>query len=52
MPTVLSLSHLPGHMMPLDFMHHFMIVMVTGIFAAWYPVYNIRKIGVTMMRSE
>lgn len=42
----------PVHMMPLDFMIIFMIVMVTGIFAAWYPVYNIRKIGVTMMRSE
>jgi len=42
----------PVHMMPLDFMIIFIIVMVTGIFAAWYPVYNIRKIGVTMMRSE
>jgi len=42
----------PVHMMPMDFIIIFVIVMVTGIFAAWYPVYNIRKIGVTMMRSE
>jgi ABC-type antimicrobial peptide transport system permease subunit len=39
-------------MIPQDFIIIFMIVMAIAFFAAWYPVYNIRKIDVTMMRSE
>jgi lipoprotein-releasing system permease protein len=42
----------PVHMIPLDFFIIFIIVMAIGFFAAWYPVYNIRKIDATMMRSE
>lgn len=42
----------PVHMIPQDFIIIFMIVMAIAFFAAWYPVYNIRKIDVTMMRSE
>jgi len=42
----------PVHMIPLDFIIIFVIVMAIGFIAAWYPVYNIRKIDATMMRAE
>jgi len=42
----------PVRMIPFDFFIIFVIVMVIGIFAAWYPVYNIRKVDTTMMRVE
>ncbi|MEI6889110.1 MAG: FtsX-like permease family protein [Bacteroidales bacterium] len=42
----------PVRMIPLDFIIIFVIVMAIGFFAAWYPVYNIRKVDATMMRPE
>lgn len=45
-------STYPVHMIPLDFFIIFVIVMAIGLFAAWYPVYNIRKVDATMMRAE
>jgi len=42
----------PVHMIPFDFFIIFVIVMAIGFFAAWYPVYNIRKVDATMMRME
>ncbi len=34
----------PVHMQPMDFIFIFLTVILIGIFATWYPVYNIRKI--------
>lgn len=45
-------STYPVHMIPLDFFIIFVIVMIIGFIAAWYPVYNIRKVDATMMRAE
>jgi len=42
----------PVQMIPFDFLVIFVIVMSIGFFAAWYPVYNIRKVDATMMRAE
>ena len=38
-------STYPVHMQPMDFLFIFITVMLIGILAAWYPVYNIRKIS-------
>ena len=45
-------STYPVHMLPLDFLIIFAIVMFIGFMAAWYPVYNIRKVDASMMRAE
>jgi len=42
----------PVHMIPLDFFIIFVLVMAIGFIAAWYPVYNIRKVDASMMRAE
>jgi len=42
----------PVQMIPLDFLIIFAIVMTIGFFAAWYPVFIIRKVDSTMMREE
>ena len=34
----------PVHMQPMDFIFIFLTVIVIGLLATWYPVYNIRKI--------
>jgi ABC-type antimicrobial peptide transport system permease subunit len=39
-------------MIPLDFFIIFVLVMAIGFIAAWYPVYNIRKVDASMMRAE
>lgn len=45
-------STYPVHMIPMDFVSIFGMVMAIGFFAAWYPVYNIRKIDASKMRAE
>ncbi|MCX6286767.1 MAG: FtsX-like permease family protein [Bacteroidetes bacterium] len=42
----------PVHMIPIDFLIIFVIVMVIGFIVGWYQIYNIRKIDATMMRAE
>lgn len=39
-------SSYPVHMQPMDFIYILITVIVIGILATWYPVYNIRKIDV------
>ena len=45
-------SSYPVHMIPLDFLIIFVIVMAIGFLVGWYQIYNIRKIDATMMRAE
>ncbi|MCX6282317.1 MAG: FtsX-like permease family protein [Bacteroidetes bacterium] len=42
----------PVHMLPVDFLTIFVIVMSIGFLVGWYQIYNIRKIDATMMRAE
>ncbi len=39
----------PVHMIAADFIFVFLTVMVIGLLAAWYPVYNIRKIDTRIL---
>jgi len=42
----------PVHMQPFDFLIVFSTVMLIGYMAAWYPVFNIRKINTTLVRLD
>ncbi|MFH1296495.1 MAG: FtsX-like permease family protein [Bacteroidota bacterium] len=42
----------PVQMQPLDFLLVFFTVMLIGFLAAWYPVYNIRKINTTGVKLD
>lgn len=50
--TTFVVSTYPVQMIPSDFLIIFGIVMSIAFLAAWYPVYNIRKIDARMMRAE
>jgi lipoprotein-releasing system permease protein len=45
-------SYYPVVMKPLDFLFVFGTVLFIGLLAAWYPVYNIRKIDTLMREKE
>ncbi|MEI7490644.1 MAG: FtsX-like permease family protein [Bacteroidota bacterium] len=45
-------NNYPVHMIPVDFLIIFMIVMSIGFIVGWYQIYTIRKIDVSMMRAE
>ncbi|TSA24746.1 MAG: ABC transporter permease [Bacteroidetes bacterium] len=42
----------PVRMQPLDFLLVFFTVMLIGYLAAWYPVYNIRKISTSLAKLD
>ena len=42
----------PIQMQPLDFILVFCTVMLIGYLAAWYPVYNIRKINTSLVKLD
>lgn len=42
----------PVQMQPLDFLLVFFTVMLIGYLAAWYPVYNIRKINTSLVKLD
>ena len=39
----------PVHMQPMDFVFIFLTVLIIGLLATWYPVYNIRKIETRLL---
>jgi len=42
----------PVQMQPLDFVLVFVTVILIGYLAAWYPVYNIRKIDISLVKLD
>lgn len=42
----------PVHMQPLDFLLVFFTVILIGYLAAWYPVFNIRKINTSLVKLD
>lgn len=42
----------PVRMQPLDFLLVFCTVMIIGYLAAWYPVHNIRKLGISLGKPD
>ncbi|NQV01720.1 MAG: ABC transporter permease, partial [Bacteroidia bacterium] len=42
----------PVQMQPLDFVLVFLTVALIGYLAAWYPVYNIRKINTSLVKLD